>query len=338
MANPFPFKAGVSYFGNYFLKHFQEDLKEIVRGGCNTLVLTFSEQDLQYYRGTMKDFVKASHDAGLEVYLDPWAVGKVFGGESYSEFLVRHSEVRQISSEGEPLPIACLHHPTFQEFLKAWCDVGFELGTDYFFWDEPHFHIFEGELAKRVWSCRCSYCQQHFETQFKKPMPEKLTEEVALFRQDAIVRFIQMFCDYTKKEGFKNAVCLLPEIFSEHALQDWSYVAKIESLDIIGTDPYWHLGNSDVKTFVQEYAKRVYQLAVAYHKEPQLWILNFRIKKGEEKHIETALEVAYQEGIRNFAAWSYLGTSPMSFLKSDDPAKVWETLTNTYQRLKNHNP
>ncbi len=333
MAKTFSLKTGVSYFGNYFLEHFKEDVKEIARGGCNFIVLTFSEQDLQYYRGTFKDLVKAAHDEGLTVHLDPWAVGRVFGGESYSEFLVHHPETRQVSSKGKALPIACPNHPRFQKFLKEWCDAGFEMKIDYFFWDEPHFHIFKGG-EKGLWSCRCDFCQELFERKFRKPLPKALTEEVMRFREESTVRFLKQFCDYTKKEGFRNSVCLLPQVYSIHALQDWSEVAKIPSLDILGTDPYWHIGVKDVDGLVRHYARQVYHLSLRYGKEPQIWVLNFKIKKGTEKNIEIALRAAYEEGIRNFAAWAYKGTGQMSWLKSDDPERVWEALTRTYQTFQ----
>ncbi|MBI4435806.1 MAG: hypothetical protein HY590_00105 [Candidatus Omnitrophica bacterium] len=330
MAKAFPLKCGVSYFGNYFLNHFRKDLQEIVRGGCHFIVLTFSEQDLQYYPGTLKDFVKASHDADLEVYLDPWAVGRVFGGESYSEFLVHHPEARQVSSVGKILPIACPNHPVFQKFLKNWCDAGFDCKTDTFFWDEPHFYIFKGKKEKELWACRCPVCQKLFSGKFGKPMPKTLTEEVLLFREETVVRFLKKFCDYTKQEGFRNAVCLLPQVYSIHTLQDWSPVARIKSLDVLGTDPYWHAGVKDVEGLVRHYARQVFHLCLRYGKEPQVWVLNFKIKKGEEEKIGIALEAAYEEGVRNFAAWSYQGTGQMSCLKSDDPEKVWRTLTRTY--------
>jgi len=326
----FPLRCGVSYFGNYFLKHFKEDLKEMVRGGCHFIVLTFSEQDLQYYPGTIKDFVKASHDAGLEVHLDPWAVGRVFGGESYSEFLVHHPETRQIGSNGASLPIACLNHPAFQAFLRRWCDAGFHCQIDTFFWDEPHFHIFKGKKEKGLWACRCAICRKLFSEKFGKAMPKTLTEEVLLFREETVVRFLKYFCDYTKKEGFRNAICLLPQVYSIHALQDWTPVARIKSLDILSTDPYWHAGVKDVEGLVRHYARQVYHLAVRHGKEPQIWVLNFKIKKGEEEKIEMALEAAYAVGVRNFAAWSYKGTGQMSCLASDDPVRVWKTLTRTY--------
>ena len=81
------------------------------------------------------------------------------------------------------------------------------------------------------------------------------------------------------------------------------------------------------------FSKRIAKLAKDYKKEGQIWILNFNIKKGEEKNIETAIDAAYKEGIRNIAAWSYFGTYQMSNLASDDPGKVWETLGKVYKKL-----
>ncbi len=334
MAKFFPLKTGVSYFGNYFLGHFKRDLKTMVRGGCNFIVLTFSELDLQYYRGTMKDMVKASQDAGLEVYLDPWGIGRVFGGESYSEFLVRQPQTCQVSSTGKRLPIACLNHPLFQDFLMEWCEAGFEFKIDYFFWDEPHFHLFKHEeREKGLWSCRCPVCQKQFEQKFGKQMPKTYTAEVRLFRESSVVRFLKKFCNIAKKEGFRNAVCLLPDIYSQYAFRDWEKVAAIKTVDVFGTDPYWHFGVSDVATFVRGYARRVVALSRKYRKEPQIWILNFRIRKGKERDISLAIRAAYEEGIRNFAAWSYWGTGQMSYLRSDNPNRVWQTLSRAYRSL-----
>ena len=239
-----------------------------------------------------------------------------------------------MSSRGELLPIACLNHPAFQNFLKEWCEACFDFKVDVFFWDEPQFHIFKEEGQKGLWSCRCRVCRKMFQEKFGKPMPTTLTEEVFLFREASVVRFLKKFCDDTKREGFKNAVCLLPQLYSIHVVQDWSVVAAMKSLDILGTDPYWHIGIKDVEGLLRHYSHQLYDLCLRYGKEPQIWILNFRIKKGEEKNIQIALEAAYEEGIRNFAAWSYMGTGQMSWLKSDHPQKVWKTLSHTYRTFQ----
>ena len=88
-------KLGASYFANRILRHVREDMKKMIDDGCNFVVHTMSEHDITYHSGTMVDIVKASHDVGLEVFLDPWGVGRVFGGESFSTFVEEYSNCRQ---------------------------------------------------------------------------------------------------------------------------------------------------------------------------------------------------------------------------------------------------
>jgi hypothetical protein len=131
----------------------------------------------------------------------------------------------------------------------------------------------------------------------------------------------------------KNALCFLPFKGELGGIMDRSKAARIESLDIIGVDPYWRPGEKDVAGYVRPFAKKIQELSVRYGKEGQIWILNFRIKKGAEKDIETAVMTAYDEGIRNLAAWSYLGTGCMSYLASEDPQKAWDMLGLTFKKL-----
>ena len=65
-------KTGVSYFGNRNPRHFISDLEEILTHNCNFIVHTFSENDQQFYKETMREMVSMSKDAGLECYVDPW--------------------------------------------------------------------------------------------------------------------------------------------------------------------------------------------------------------------------------------------------------------------------
>ena len=326
-------KTGVSYFGNWFLKHFLKDLEEIRRASCNFIVLTFSETDLQYYEQTARDFVKASHDKGLKVYLDPWGVGRAFGGESYTEFLLHHPEARQVSAKGVPLPIACLNHPRFQQFLRRWCEAAFQMRIDTFFWDEPHFHLFR-KASPRQWSCRCVVCQKLFLKREGYRMPTVRASAVERFREWTLVQFLKRLCDFTKREGFRNAVCLLPraKVFERDSLRDWSKVAALSSVDIVATDPYWR-PDQDIQRYVGSHAQELVTLTRRYQKEPQIWILSYRIPKGDEKKIPLAIQTAYDQGIRNFAAWSYWGTGQMSFLSSQNPSKVWKILAEAYRSL-----
>ncbi len=327
-------KLGVSYFGNRIPWRVKEDLQVIRDAGCTYVVFTFSEEDFEFYQGAFAEMIQHSHDLGLEVWLDPWAVGQAFGGETYSSLVAKQLSLRQVSSTGESLPIACPNHPDFRDYLLKWVEAAKKLGADVLFWDEPHFMIYpepEGDAQSKLWACRCSVCEDLFKKKTGRSMPDLLTPEVRAFKEDSLVECTEFLCDATVAQGMRASVCLLP-FENSSTVNNWEKVAAIPSLWSIGTDPYWRPHQPDVEQFVGRFARRLFELADHYKKEPHLWILNFNIPKGEERNIRTALEAGYQAGIRNFAAWSYYGASYIS-LRAEDPPAVWKTLSECYQIL-----
>ncbi len=327
-------KLGVSYFGNRMPQSVEEDMKKIKDNGCNFIVHTFSETDLEYYPGTMEKIVNSSKKCGLEVWLDPWGVGRVWGGESYSELIAKDLDVRQINAEGHSLPIACLNNPSFVEFMKKWTDAALQCGADVLFWDEPHFYIYPEDEGCRAWACKCKHCQKLFKKRFSEAMPSLLNDNLREFKEDSIVDFLTKLCDYAKKKNVINSMCFLP-FENSSTVNNWEKVAKIKNLDIIGSDPYWRKGQSEEEIIerVGSFSKRIQDLSLKHNKEGQIWILNFAIEKGKESDIELAVETAYKEGIRDIAAWSYYGTAQMSSLACDDPETTWKTLGKVYKRL-----
>ena len=73
---------GVSYFGVRDPRHAARDLDEIAEAGFRSITHTFSEHDLRYHQEDVGRLVEASRERGLEVGLDPWGVGGLFGGEA----------------------------------------------------------------------------------------------------------------------------------------------------------------------------------------------------------------------------------------------------------------
>ena len=327
-------KLGVSYYGNRIPWRVEEDLKAIRQAGCTYVVHTFSEEDFEFYQGAVAEIVDRSHRLGLEVWLDPWGVGQVFGGETHSSFIAKYIDKRQISSAGESLPIACPNQPAFRDYLTQWAQAAARSQADVLFWDEPHFHIFPetlGEPPAKQWACRCDACQEVFQRKYARPLPDWLIPEVRTFKEEALVAFTRFLCDTTAQLGLKAAVCLLP-FENSSTVNDWAKVAGIPSLNIFGTDPYWRPHQPDVEPFVTRFARRVQELCQRFGKEGQLWILNFNIPKGEEEKIRVAVEAGYAQGIRNFAAWSYYGAAYIK-LRAEDPAAVWKTLSEVYHDL-----
>ena len=50
-------KTGTSYFGVRIPRHVASDMDDLVRDGFSYVCHTFSENDLLFYRSTMKDIV-----------------------------------------------------------------------------------------------------------------------------------------------------------------------------------------------------------------------------------------------------------------------------------------
>lgn len=337
-------KTGVSYFGNRILKHVKEDLQKIVEHNYNFVVHTFGENDLKYYEGTMYDIIKASHELGLEVYIDPWGLGRVFGGEAFSNFLVENTDAWQVASDGVPVPMACLNNSKFKEFVKKWVSAAIDLGSDVIFWDEPHLY----KEGKR-WSCRCDICKQRFKEEFGYEMPSEFTEDVIEFRERTIADFLREMSSFAHQRGTKNAICLLAiEDPRYGGIKDWERICKIETIEIFGTDPYWisaqqkatsrDLGEEvseflRVENFVSYFSQKVYDLCQRYGKEGQIWIQAFKIPEGREQEVATAIDVTYDAGIRNIAAWGFDGCSCISSIRSARPDIVWRIIGESFKRV-----
>ena len=324
-------KTGISYYGNRIPKHVEEDLIDIVNHGCNFVVHTFSEEDYQFYQGTMVEIIKISHKLGLEVHVDPWGVGGVFGGEAYSYLVAGNLNIRQILSDGRSPAAACLNNENFRAYMSDWIDAAIEIGGDVIFWDEPRFYQVKGNENKNVWSCRCETCKKLFREHYGYEMPLSFTDDIKDFKQSQFLDFIKEMSGLVHQKGKRTAICLLPFEIAELGAVDWEEIAKIESLDILGTDPYWVNRRKKVEDYVRFYSKKVFDLARKYNMEPQIWIQAFKIPKERESEVETAVRVAYGEGIRNLVAWSYAGAGYMSCNRCENPELVWKILGESYR-------
>ena len=116
--------------------------------GFTGVLHTFTENDLAYYRETMREIVAASHEAGLEVQIGPWGVCQMFGGEAESRFTAWHPEVGQVLDDGRGTPSGCPNNPRVREFVRGWIDAAIDTGADRIFCDEPHW-VHPGALRAR---------------------------------------------------------------------------------------------------------------------------------------------------------------------------------------------
>jgi hypothetical protein len=326
------FKKGVSYFGVRNPRLARQDFDIIAAAGFTHILLTYSEADLQYYPETMDHLVALAAEHGLKSYLNPWGVGRVFGGEAYSELTGRNPGMAQKGPQGEHFIAACPNHPDFVAYMEKWVHTVCQTQVETIFWDEPHFY-FE-KANPQLWACTCETCQQLFKQEYGFTMPRQLSPEVLAFRENSLLRFLKQVTEWVKNHGKRNSVCMLPPWFPA-GLENWDLVAAMPSVDEIASDPYWEktTPRAEIASSYGNTAQRLVKLAHQYQKEAQMWIKNYHIVAGTEDYISIATEASIAQGIRNIFAWSYLGSEYMSWLKSDNPSLVWETQIEALKKL-----
>ena len=330
-------KTGVAYFHTRDPRHVERDLDDMIEHGCNFVVHCYSELDMAFYNRAMEKIVRMTRDRDMEAYIDPWGLGGMYGGETFSRFVAVNLEARQVSSKGKILPAACPNQHAFQEFQKQWIKRSAQLGAQVCFWDEPHFYFNILDPGSwDDWACRCDACRNLFRERYGAVMPVELTEEVALFRERSVLDFLEMMCDEAKSLDMRNCVCVLPDegggLGRAAGTAAWENIARIPAVDIFGTDPYWVLFNKDMEEFVRNHCLRVKNLCDQYGKEAQAWVLAFIIPEGREEEVGGAVDVMYSTGIKNIAAWAYRGCDVIDIM-SKNPEKVWEILGKAYKRV-----
>ena len=134
-------RTAVSYYNLGYVEHAEADFREMLDHGCTTVILAVTEFDFDFWRPNIPRIVEAAHRLGLQVLIDPWGIGKFFGGEQVSKFLQDNTGNRQVSAlTGEALPYACFNTPSFRDYFARFClTLAREAGADGFFWDEPHY-------------------------------------------------------------------------------------------------------------------------------------------------------------------------------------------------------
>jgi hypothetical protein len=328
-------KTGVAYHDVRDANHAREDLEDMVAHHCNFVVHTFSEADLIFYRRTMKEIVKASHDLGLEVYVDPWAVGGVFGGEALSRFVAENLAERQVLADGSSVAAACMNGGEFRSFMKRWIEAAAEIDSDIVFWDEPRFFVRDlmAGASGQEWACYCSTCRERFRERHGRAMPREMDADVIAFREATLVDFLSELCDHARACGMKNALCVLPQEDAGRGVSDWEALATIPTLDIFGTDPYWAFWGQPLEPYVREKTRKAKAVCEKHGRELQMWVLAFLIQEGREDEVMRAAEIFYEEGVRNIAAWSY-GGGGWTYARSVNAEKVWENLGKVFGRLR----
>ena len=318
-------RTGVSYFGVRIPRHARRDLEDIAARGYTAVLHTFSENDLAYYRGTMAELVGASHELGLEVQMCPWGVGRTFGGEAESRWVTFHPDACQVLDDGRRVSTGCLNNPAYRAFCKEWADAALEAGTDYVFWDEPHWTVPEhvGVDDPKRWACVCQICAELSGLD----LSQGLTPEVEQFRERSIVDFLGEVTAHVASRGGKNTICLLPLTEGPHGVGDWDAVAALPHLSVLATDPYWKNFDESADSFVGRFARLLADTSARHDVDAQMWLPSFGLTRDDIPDLEAAIAATRAAGIDDVWTWGYEACGHMTHLATPDSPLVWEAVT-----------
>ena len=305
--------VATSYFGNRILRHVRMDVRKLRNEGFDIVVHTFSENDLRFYRKSVRDIVEVTKETGMRVWIDPWGIGGIFGGEAFSDAALHHREWLQVAANGDKLPACCPSNPGFQGFIHEWTDAALETGADAVFWDEPHFYSDETERI----GCYCKYCQ-----------------DLAERREPAIGSFLREVCGKVKSRGSQNVVCLLPSSLERKDTLDWNEIAGLESVMNLGSTPFWGMQGADPEKYVDLIGRELMGLASRARVQTHLWIQGFRIPAGREEEIRRSAIAAGQLGIDVIAIWGFDACESMSFLSCERPQMAWAAFLEAIAQLR----
>ncbi|HEU4672244.1 MAG TPA: hypothetical protein VFS32_05030 [Candidatus Limnocylindrales bacterium] len=328
-------ETGVAYFEGRARRHILPDLDDMVASGCTYVVHCMSEFDARWQRETVARLVAETKARGMRVWLDPYGVGEVFGGEPFSRFGAVHPDARQLDSTGRPTTRACPNQPAFREWVYRWLDDAATVGAEMIFWDEPTWDVRE---RGAVWSCRCERCRAGFRERFGAEMPEDYVDEVKAFQELSMAELLGDVCERAHRLGMENAVCIMPPEASNPGFRDWDRAASIRGLDNFGTDPYWFSflppGEGSAAAYVGEHARRTVEVADRHGIDHHVWIQAFEVPAGREREIDEAIDAAVAAGARNLAAWSYDGCDAMSSCTSERPEETWAAVARSFRRVR----
>lgn len=311
-------RTGLSYMGHHNPKHMQTDLEDIKSLGCDDVFLAAQENDFVYMRGKLDFFPKIAKDNGLTAWVIFWGALNYFGGGKSSQFLLENPDAHQVGKDGSYIPNGCYNNPDSVLHIKGMIDRIAEAGFDGYFIDEPS-----------ITQCYCPLCQELYASMHRGNLLEVDSTKEQFFRKKSIVRYVCLLSDYIKirHPQLQTMCCMLPQ---DKSL--WEDIARIDSVDNLGTDIYWVNEQTDVekmRPLVQDMAALCKKNKKFHHQ----WLQAWGVKKSMEHRIIEQGEILLNEKPDAIYAWAYQGQIGTSE-SCQDPQSSWAAACEILRKAK----
>lgn len=338
-------QTAISYYGLGYVEDNRKDFKEMKAHGCTTVILAITEFDFDFWFPSIDQIIAAAHEEGLKVLLDPWGIGKYFGGEQVSLFLQNNINSRQVSAfTGETLNAACFSTNSFKDYFQRMVlKLARETHSDGFFWDEPHYALPKSYAsitggAGDDWACRCPVCQKKFLDYYGYEMPKILSDDVKQFRWREAMVIMQDTSRMIKEinPNYEITMCVHATLNSYYVTElrgydDWDRVAACPYFDVFSTTIInWALPHS----FFEEITRRTVAIAKKHGKISERWIMNYNASPKELSQMDEVVSLYESLGVDRIAAWTYRGGYGTS-VAAPNALEMWDRLGENYNRVLN---
>ena len=326
-----PLKIGCAYHSNRTLKTVRQDLEDICAKGFNTVIHMYSHNDWKRCPSVMKDIIKYSQELGLDVWVDNWGLMGAPGDPCH--FPSYHPEAVRMFSDGTSnAPKVCLNSDAFVEWTKEWIDLVYDTGARKIFWDEPALAMNEDKFA-----CGCPHCRELFKERYGREMPIKPDADCADFQIWTITNYFKKVTEYSTSKGMENSVCVMLSKGIGISLDNIDEMAKIDTMQNIGSDPYWSYTRRDwTYEEIYEYnytnAKKNMDVCEKAGKGHNLWVKAYGLPAGTERGTVYAAEAIYDAGARNIFFWGYRGCDGNEY-RSGAPEMHWKAVEDAVARI-----
>ncbi len=336
-------QTSISYYGLQSVELAEKDFKEMQAHGCTTVILAVTEFDMDFWFPNIPLIVRKARDLGLRVLMDPWGIGKYFGGEQVSLFLQNNIRHRQVSAfTDEVLTAACFNTNAFRDYFRNVClKMARETDADGFFWDEPHYALPKSQASITGgpgddWACRCGECRKKFEAYYGYDMPRVMNDDVKQFRWREALVILEDTSKAIKEvnKRFEITACVHATLNSYYVTElrgydDWDRVAASPYFDVFSTTIInWDLPMS----FFRSITERTVAVAKKYGKPSERWIMGYYRRPGDWKQLDEVVDLYTGLGTDRLAAWTYRGGHG-TVLAAPDALELWKRLGDNYRRV-----
>jgi hypothetical protein len=311
-------RTGVSYLGHHNPRHMKADMDELRGLGCDDVLLAAQENDFIYMPGKLDFLPEIARERGLRPLVVFWGVLNLFGGGRSSQFLLEYPQAHQVRRDGTYHSSGCYNIPEAVAHIKSMIDRISERGFEGYFIDEPS-----------LLDCFCPSCRQLYHDMHTGDLFAADEEKMLHFRKLCVGRYICLLSDYikTRHPQMETLCCLMP---GDRAV--WEQVARIDSLDNLGTDIYWANEDTPVEQ-MRPLVRDMAQLCKKNRKQHHEWLQAWGVRKGREARILAQGEILISEKPDALYVWAYegqIGTSE----SCEDPAAAWKAACEILRRAK----